>query len=345
MNNLRIALLTVWIVTSEVFSLAQFKARPIPEFALHLTGKELVDYINKVQPFFKANLSRMSYETFKASIMDLKYMDVDVVNVKESDFDGEIPESFDAREQWPECKSLKIIRDMSVCASAWAMVAASAMSDRVCIRSKSRLQTFISDADILACCTKIDDKICGNRCDGGSGYMAWQYAVRFGVCTGGFYFARNTCKPYFYYPCPPSEPYYGECQALEKQPRCRKSCQLRYGKTYEEDKTYAENAYYVKPEEEAIQKEIMTNGPVQAMFEVYEDFYHYGGGIYAHSAGKIVGAHFAKIIGWGVENGTKYWIVANSWNTRWGEQGFFRILRGVNECKIESLITAGIMKV
>ncbi|KHJ98759.1 hypothetical protein OESDEN_01260 [Oesophagostomum dentatum] len=104
----------------------------------------------------------MSYETFKACIMDPKYMEVDIVNVKESDFDGEIPESFDAREQWPECKSIKIIRDMSVCVSAWAIAAASAMSDRVCIRSNGRLQTFISDADILACCTKIDGKECGN---------------------------------------------------------------------------------------------------------------------------------------------------------------------------------------
>ncbi|KHJ98760.1 papain family cysteine protease [Oesophagostomum dentatum] len=191
--------------------------------------------------------------------------------------------------------------------------------------------------------------------------MPWEYAVRFGVCTGGPYFAKDTCKPYFYHPC---DSYYGRCVPTGEQPKCRKMCQLRYGKTYEEDKTYgnwkatlvlggqnnwyfflAESAYYVKPEEEAIQKEIMTNGPVQAIFEAYEDFLYYSGGIYTNTAGLFLGVHSAKIIGWGVEDGTKYWIGANSMNTLWGEQGFFRIRRGVNECKIESLITAGIMKV
>lgn len=48
------------------------------------------------------------------------------------------------------------------------------------------------------------------------------------------------------------------------------------------------------------------------------------------------GGHAIKIIGWGVENDTPYWLVANSWNTSWGEKGFFKILRGANECGIEN---------
>ena len=31
----------------------------------------------------------------------------------------------------------------------------------------------------------------------------------------------------------------------------------------------------------------------------------------------------------------EYWIAANSWGPDWGEAGFFRIRRGVNECGIE----------
>ena len=83
-------------------------------------------------------------------------------------------------------------------------------------------------------------------------------------------------------------------------------------------------------------REIIANGSIAAIFLVYEDFNTYRSGIYKHVYGKAGGFHAIKIIGWGEENGVKYWIIANSWNPRWGESGFFRIVRGENECQIEN---------
>jgi cathepsin B len=37
-------------------------------------------------------------------------------------------------------------------------------------------------------------------------------------------------------------------------------------------------------------------------------------------------------------------LVANSWNNEWGDNGFFKILRGNDECGIEDGIVAGIPK-
>jgi cathepsin B len=105
---------------------------------------------------------------------------------------------------------------------------------------------------------------------------------------------------------------------------------------------HAASAYTVSQNVAAIQTEIMTNGPVEAAFEVYQDFFSYSGGVYKHVSGGLDGGHAVKIIGWGVDQNQAYWLVANSWGNTWGLQGFFMILRGVNECGIEAGIVAGL---
>jgi len=47
----------------------------------------------------------------------------------------------------------------------------------------------------------------------------------------------------------------------------------------------------------------MTNGPVEAAFNVYEDFLTYKTGVYKHTTGSLLGGHAVKCLGWGVENG------------------------------------------
>ena len=105
--------------------------------------------------------------------------------------------------------------------------------------------------------------------------------------------------------------------------------------TYKEDKAFGDKGYSIPNDVAAIQQDIMTYGPVEAAFTVYADFPSYKSGVYRHTTGQALGGHAIKIIGWGTENGDDYWLVNNSWNSDWGDNGTFKILRGANECGIE----------
>eukprot|EP01060_Flectonema_neradi_P003087 TRINITY_DN11948_c0_g1_i1.p1 TRINITY_DN11948_c0_g1~~TRINITY_DN11948_c0_g1_i1.p1 ORF type:complete len:331 (+),score=62.73 TRINITY_DN11948_c0_g1_i1:59-1051(+) len=53
--------------------------------------------------------------------------------------------------------------------------------------------------------------------------------------------------------------------------------------------------------------------------------------------------HSAAIVGWGVEDGVKYWLLKNSWGTGWGESGYLRLEYGKNMCGIEDKPTFGMV--
>lgn len=79
----------------------------------------------------------------------------------------------------------------------------------------------------------------------------------------------------------------------------------------------------------------LVSGPLTTGFTVYYDFELYTSGIYHHVLGPNMGGHAVEFVGYGTEGTTKFWKVKNSWGASWGEKGYFRIVRGTDECGIE----------
>lgn len=122
---------------------------------------------------------------------------------------------------------------------------------------------------------------CGEGCNGGYPSGAWAYWVSTGITSGDLY-GGSGCQPYTLPPCDHHvKGKYGPCpSALAQTPACTKTCVSGFSGTYTSAMTFGASSYSVDSNVAAIQKEIMTNGPVEAAFTVYGDFPSYKSGVY-----------------------------------------------------------------
>lgn len=216
----------------------------------------------------------------------------------------EMPPSFDSRTKWPKC--VNYIRDQGQCGSCWAFGSSEALEDRYCIQKNISVEL---SPQWLVSCNQMN-----HGCKGGNLEFAWRYLESTGI-------PADSCDPYI-------------SGTSKEDQQCPVACSD--GSAPKPFKAMAVHSY-TNPSD--IQAAILEGGPIEAAFTVYQDFMTYSGGVYRHTTGDILGGHAVKILGWGNEDNTDYWIVANSWGTGWGEKGYFRI--AWDECGISDNGIAG----
>jgi cathepsin B len=218
---------------------------------------------------------------------------------------NDLPTSFDARAEWSNC--VQPIRNQESCGSCWAFAGSSSLAWKFCIATSGSTNVVLSPQDSVACDTS------NSGCNGGNRLLTWQYYQKSGIVS-------DSCYPY--------TAGKGNVEA------CRSACVS--GEAW---KKYKATNVKTLSNPTQIKNALMEGGPIHTGFTVYDDFMEYSGGIYEYVSGSSLGGHAVVIVGWGVEAGTSYWIVQNSWGPEWGENGYFRIKEG--ECSFDTYAVTG----
>jgi C1A family cysteine protease len=201
-----------------------------------------------------------------------------------------IPENYNFRVSFDVCAA-PIVQQGS-CSGGYALAMASMISDRLCLVAGTYNQ--ISAQQAISCETDISE-----GCARGYSQRTFDFYSKGSM-------VNETCMPYAH----------GEVI----------NCTQRCNSTIPTAEARLRRVCGVDSQEQ-IKREIYMNGPVIASLEIHSDFLTYKSGIYFPDSATYVyaGSHIVKVIGWGVENGHKYWLIENSWGADWGERGLAKI--------------------
>ncbi|KAK2646839.1 hypothetical protein Ddye_022034 [Dipteronia dyeriana] len=190
---------------------------------------------------------------------------------------------------WRDQGAVSNIKDQRSCGCCWAFSAVAAIEGA--LKIKNGQMPDLSEQQLVNCDTS------NHGCRGGYMDNAFQYIIE----NGGV--AAESSYPY--------EGRDGDC---DQQKATETAAQIT---------SYTD----VTSSNEHELKIAVHQQPVSIAISVGQEFKDYGGGIFDGNCGDRLN-HAVTLVGYGqIEDGTKYWLIKNSWGTDWGENGYMRILR------------------
>ncbi|KAJ1358418.1 hypothetical protein KIN20_016840 [Parelaphostrongylus tenuis] len=212
---------------------------------------------------------------------------------------------------WVQAGKVSAVKDQGQCGSCWAFATVASVESAYVIAHDQLVE--LSEQELVDCDTR------NNGCSGGYRPYAMSFVRKYGLVKQENY------------------PYRGADH---------NECALNSNLT---DRVFISGYRILSNDEEVIADWLATKGPVTFGMNVTKSLYSYRDGIFSPSnedcEKSSLGSHALIFVGYGTESsGKKYWLVKNSWGSRWGQNGYFKLVRGRNACGAANSVVAPTIK-
>ena len=262
---------------------------------------------------------------------------------------GAEPTNFD----WRELGAVTGVKNQAECGSCWSFSTCGDVEGTKFLGSGGTILHSLSEQQLVACNTM------NMGCDGGYPFAAMQYAAHF----GGLLHLEDY-----------------EYKAINEGSSGTPTCDTgTLNKALERDDVAHVGGWQFVAMGDKYEKKmplaLVKNGPLSMSFNA-NGMEFYVEGIVGCTTGRCKSGaidhevpcdpnsldHAVLLVGYGVQEGDQdevthmnddvdwqdddipYWVIKNSWGSAWGEDGYYRLVRGTNACGVANLVVHSVYK-
>ncbi|KAG7633685.1 Peptidase C1A papain C-terminal [Arabidopsis suecica] len=261
---------------------------------VHNTNKKNRSYKLKLNKFADLTINEFKNAYTGSNIKHHRMLQGPKRGSKQFMYDHENLSKLPSSVDWRKKGAVTEIKNQGKCGSCWAFSTVAAVEGINKIKTNKLVS--LSEQELVDCDTKQNE-----GCNGGLMEIAFEFIKKNGGIT------TEDSYPY--------EGIDGKCDASKDNGVLV---------TIDGHEDVPEN------DENALLKAV-ANQPVSVAIDAgSSDFQFYSEGVFTGSCGTELN-HGVAAVGYGSERGKKYWIVRNSWGAEWGEGGYIKIEREIDE--------------
>ncbi|KAL9249551.1 Senescence-specific cysteine protease SAG39-like protein [Drosera capensis] len=265
-------------------------------FQIFKKNVKYIEDMNKLNKGFTIAINAFADLTnaeFLASRTGYKRQTVGLSSKKSTTFRYENNSVLPASIDWRKKEAVNPIKDQGQCGSCWAFSTVASIEGITKIKTGKLIS--LSEQELVDCDMNGED----HGCHGGYVDNAFDYIISMGGIT------TETNYPY---------------TGTDDKCNTKKASKIAAKIISYED---------VPVNNEAAMKKAVAHQPVSVAIDASDDsFQFYSSGVYSGPCGTDLD-HAVTVVGYGTENGVKYWLVKNSWGTSWGNKGYIKMQRDI----------------